>query len=252
MTDAHKRALIAAFFLSKFDRKGVRSLGYETFDEAFTRIGADLGVKPSTVKHMRDSFDPYCSRVRVGWYQRKILPSRANVIEAYDEVSEEAMIEVVSELFSGDANTIQAYTAPITARDEAGALTAEDTPFATRLRTGEKAETFFMQEYPHLTLFAGSVLEDTRKLGIGFDFRTSFGSGYYAVEVKGVRDAHGSISFTDKEWSVARILGSDYVLALVRSLDAVPTLDLIRNPVHHVPATMQSIKSVSVCWNARV
>ena len=252
MIESHKRTLIIAYFLSRFDRKGVRALGYTTFNEAFEQIGKKLGVKPATVKHMRDSFDPYCSHVRVGWYQRKILPSRANVIQAYDELSELAMREIVDDILKGNEQAIGLYTAPIANLGEEADMLAEDNPFANRQRTGEKAETFFMEQFQQISMFQGSILEDTRKLGIGFDFRASFPQTYRAVEVKGVREQHGSISFTDKEWSVAQILEDDYVLALVRSLDKAPILDLIPNPTHQVKAVMKTIVSVSICWNIRV
>lgn len=253
MTDSHKRALVIAYYLSRFDRKGVQALGYSGFTEAFEKVGAAIGVKAATVKHMRDSFDPYCSQVRVGWYQRKILPSRANVIQAYAEVSAEAMAVIVQELMRGSDAAVQLYIAPIaTVEEGAEALLSEDNAFANRLRTGEKAEAFFMAQYPELPLFQGSRLEDTRKLGIGFDFRAAFPGRYRAIEVKGILERQGVISFTDKEWSVARLLGDEYILALVRSLDHAPTLDLFPDPAHHLTATMRTVETVSVCWNAKV
>jgi hypothetical protein len=253
MTDAHKRALIVAYYLSRFDRKGVRALGYQSFNDAFEGIAEKIGVKASTVKHMRDSFDPYCSQVRVGWYQRKVLPSRANVIQAYDEMSEAAMGEIVRDLLTDNAEAVALYTAPISNIDEVQKVfLSEENPFATRLRTGEKAETYFMEQYSQLTRFAGSTLDDTRKLGIGFDFRAVFPQRYEAIEVKGINEATGYISFTDKEWSVARLLEDSYVLALVRSLQTIPVLNLISNPAIHLTAQMRTVESVSVCWNAKV
>jgi hypothetical protein len=253
MTEAHKRALIVAYYLSRFDRKGVRSLGYTTFEQAYNQIGEVLSVKPATIKNMRDSFDPYCSQVRVGWYQRPILRSRANVIQAYDELSEAAMAEIVRALLNGGAEGVEQYTAPVSGEETGLELSLDDdNAFTTRLRTGETAETFFMEQFPTLGMFQGSTLEDTRKLGIGFDFRASFSQSYQAIEVKGVREAHGYISFTDKEWSVAQLLNDNYILALVRSLDDKPTLDLMPNPVQHISVKMRTIESVSVYWNARV
>ncbi len=253
MTEPHKRALIAAYYLSRFDRKGVRSLGYTTAEEAFTRIGDALGVKKSTVKHMRDSFDPYCSQVRAGWHQRPILRSRANVIEAYAELGEAAMAEIVHKILEGSAEATQLYTAPIAEAEPDAELTLDETsPFASRMQTGEKAERFFMEQFPSLALFEGSTLEDTRLFGSGFDFRAILPSTYRAIEVKGVVAPHGYISFTDKEWSVAHILRDNYILALVRSLNDQPILDLIVNPVEHVRVKMHSIESVAIRWNAKV
>ena len=253
MDDAHKRALIVAYYLSRFDRKGIRALKYATALQAFEDIGAKLGVKPSTVKHMRDSFDPYCSHVRVGWYQRPILRSRANVIEAYDELSEAAVAEIVSEILKGKPEDTHQYIAPISGEEaDTDVSLDENSAFANRLRTGETAETFFMERFATLPAFQGSKLEDTRKLGIGFDFRALFPSSYQAIEVKGIRAAVGYISFTDKEWSLAQVLNQNYILALVRSLDKEPMLELMPNPTVHLEGKMRSIESVSVCWNAKV
>jgi hypothetical protein len=252
MTEAHKRALIIAYYLSRFDRKGVRALGYATFEEAFKTVGETIGVPPATVKHMRDSFDPYCSHVRVGWYQRKVLPSRANVIQAYDAVGEDAMAEIVREILGGSEQAYQTFIAPISGTDDTVSLPASNEAFANRLRTGEKAEEFFMREYPNVDMFRNGNLEDTRKLGIGFDFRVSFDNSFLAVEVKGILDHHGYISFTDKEWSVAHILEGGFILALVRSLNHEPILDLMPHPTQHLDARIRTIESVSICWNARV
>jgi hypothetical protein len=252
MSDAHKRALIVAYYLSRFDRKGVRALGYTSFVQAFDQIGEVLNVKPMTIKNMRDSFDPYCSHVRVGWYQRPILRSRANVIQAYDELSEAAIAEIVRELLNGTAETAEQYIAPISEETGMEASVEENNVFANRLQTGETAETYFIEQFPTLTMFQGSKLEDTRKLGIGFDFRASFPHSYQAIEVKGIREARGYITFTDKEWSVARLLNEDYILALIRSLDNKPSLELITNPFERISAKMRTIESVSVCWHAKV
>ena len=253
MRESHKCALIVAYYLSRFDRKGVRTLGYSSFTEAFEGIEKLLDVKASTIKHMRDSFDPYCSQVRVGWYQRKILPSRANVIQAYDEMSEIAMAEIVQEILNGNSQTSQIYTAPIASIEKLESMILdENNSFANRLRTGEKAETYFMDQFPTLQLFIGSILDDTRKLGIGFDFRANFPTSYCAVEVKGILESSGYISFTDKEWNVAHMLKDSYVLALVRSLNSIPIIELIPNPVSHLLVKRKTVESISICWNAKV
>lgn len=253
MTDAHRRALVVAYFLSRFDRKGVRELGYASFSDAFDKVGHALGVPSATVKHMRDSFDPYCSQVRVGWYQRPILRSRANVIQAYDEVGVAGMAEIVRGILAGDSHTVRLAIAPIADITAASdTLLDDDNPFSSRLRTGDLAEEFFLTSFPSLGLFMGSSLEDTRRLGIGYDFRASHIGGYRAVEVKGLLGDHGAILFTDREWSVARILEHSYVLAVVRSLATEPSLELYQNPVASLAVTMRVVESVSICWNTRI
>lgn len=65
-----------AFFLSKFngikkdEKVGVKSLGYQSDDEAFHRIGEKIGVKPNTLKNHRDRFD-FKFNDRIGYTSRK-------------------------------------------------------------------------------------------------------------------------------------------------------------------------------------
>ena len=255
MSEANKRALIVAFYLSKFDRKGVRALGYATSAEAFSDLGEKLGVNKNTIKQMRDSFDPFCSVVRAGWYQRPILRSRANVIAAYDQASFEAMLYVVQTLIDPvqSAQAVAPYLAPIDENAPDTEIASDDTPYAARIRTGEEAEEVFIAAFPKLAAFNGANLEDTRKWGTGFDFRVTFPGRWVAVEVKGLREARGAISFTDKEWGLAGTLKDDYYLALVRPLDDAPKVELFANPILRLPdVTMRTIESVSVLWTARV
>lgn len=253
MDDAHKRALVVAYYLSRFDKKGYQALGFGTWNSAYEGIGAKVGVPPATIKHMRDSFDPYCSPVRKGWHQRPILRSRVQVMEAYADLSGDALYEIVQDILGGKAEAMQVYIAPIAATGQKDVgIMGDNLAFAARLRTGEAAEEFFRAQYPTLPQFAGMELEDTRKLGTGFDFRIHGPGMVHAVEVKGVVGKTGSIAFTDKEWSVAHYLKDDYILALVRSLDSAPALELTVDPAAHILATKRSIETVSVYWSAKV
>lgn len=252
MTEANKRALVVAYYLSRFDRKGAQALGFTTWNAAYLGIGELLSVPPATVKQMRDSFDPYCSPIRKGYYQRKVLRSRVQVMEAYADVSGDALYGIVQDLLHG-ADASEVYTAPIvTSGKKDTGIMADNLSFITRLRTGEAAEDFFQAQYSTLSQFAGMEMEDTRRLGTGFDFRVHGPSVVLAVEVKGVVGKSGSIAFTDKEWSVAHYLKNNYILALVRSLDTQPALELVVNPATQIPVVRRSIETVSVYWSAKV
>ncbi len=254
MPENHKRALVVAYFLSRCDKKGVQALGYQTWEEAYAQIGQKLNVLPTTIKQMRDSFDPYCSPVRKGWHQRSPLRSRVLVMEAYSEVSSDALFQIAQEIIA-DTGSAAVYTAPlasVSTADKSANLMTENLAFAARLRTGEAAEEYFKLQYPALPQFAGLELEDTRKLGTGFDFRVRGPGILRAVEVKGVVGHSGSIAFTDKEWSVANHLKHDYILALVRSLQTTPTLELMADPAASLPIIKRSIETVSVYWSANV
>ncbi len=253
MDDAHKRALIVAYFLSRFDKKGLQALGFGTWKDAYGGIGAALGVPSATVKHMRDSFDPYCSPVRKGWYQRPVLRSRVQVMEAYADLSGDALYEIARDILHGNAEAAEIYISPIVVmgKKDVGIM-GENLAYAARLRTGEAAEEYFKSQFPFLPQFAGMELEDTRKLGTGFDFRLHGHKVVQAVEVKGIIGGSGSIAFTDKEWSVAHYLKQDYILALVRSLNTMPALEFTIDPVAHIAVTKRSIETVSVYWSANV
>ncbi|MGI4791151.1 MAG: protein NO VEIN domain-containing protein [Janthinobacterium lividum] len=253
MDEAHKRALVVAYFLSRCDRKGFQSLGFATWNSAYAGIGAALGVPSATVKHMRDSFDPYCSPVRKGWYQRPVLRSRVQVMEAYSDVGDAALFEVARDIVFRSAEATGVYTAPIVVTDkkEVGIM-GDNLAYAARLRTGEAAEEYFKSQYPYLPQFDGMELEDTRKLGTGFDFRVHSPKIVQAVEVKGIVGMSGSIAFTDKEWAVAHYLKHDYILALVRSLNTAPALELTIDPAAQIAVTKRSIETISIYWSAKV
>ena len=254
MSENHKRALVVAYFLSRCDKKGVQALGYGTWGEAYGDIGKKLNVLPATIKHMRDSFDPYCSPVRKGWDKRAPLRSRLLVMEAYSEVGGDALYQIAQEIVNAKGSAA-VYTAPLAtlgASDNSVDVMADNLAFAARLRTGEAAEEYFKSQYPALPQFVGLELEDTRKLGTGFDFRVHGPGVLRAVEVKGIAEYSGSVVFTDKEWAVAHHLKHDYILALVRSLKAKPTLELTIDPVAHLSVVKRSIETVSVYWSAKL
>lgn len=253
MDAAHKRALVVAYFLSRCDKKGIQSLGFDTWSRAYDGIGAALGIPPATVKHMRDSFDPYCSPVRKGWHQRPVLHSRVQVMEAYSDVGDAALYEIARDVVFKKVGATEIYTAPIIGADKRESnLMGYNLAYAARLRTGEAAEEYFKAQYPHLPQFAGMELEDTRKLGTGFDFRLHGPKVMQAVEVKGIVGATGSIAFTDKEWAVAHYLKQDYILTLVRSLNTTPLLGFTADPAAQIAVTKRSIETVSVYWSATV
>ncbi len=68
------------------------------------------------------------------------------------------------------------------------------------------AEEFFISRFNlGLTPFYG-VLRDCRDDGVGYDFEISLQSDRTLVEIKGLAKDLGGITFTDKEWKVAKAL----------------------------------------------
>ncbi len=98
--DKTKDSLTVSYFLSRFNMNAVESLGYHTFREAFDSISRILDQKPSTIKNMRDEYDPYFDNGRVGWYQREMSPSRREIYDLYKANSEADVELVVKEILS--------------------------------------------------------------------------------------------------------------------------------------------------------
>lgn len=64
-----------------FDKNALKELGYDKFTAAFEELGKKLQQKPSTVKNMRDEFDPYFDNGRKGWYQKPLSGSHKEIFE---------------------------------------------------------------------------------------------------------------------------------------------------------------------------
>lgn len=87
-----KKALIVAYYLSKYDRNALETLQYKSFLSAFRDIGKKLSIKPNTIKNRRDDFDSIHSNSRSGWYQKELSKSSLEVVEKFENVSQDALV----------------------------------------------------------------------------------------------------------------------------------------------------------------
>lgn len=247
MQKSHELALVIGYYLSRFDQEGVRLLGYKSFNAAVQDISKKLSVKANTLKNMRDEFDPYHDNGRVGWYQRPVTGSRKRVMLAFRDLDEPAVRSIVTDILSN----------PLSSPDEVTEIVADDTPekrtaetiFIPRGPTGRKAEEFFLHQHiAGNTRFSGE-LKDTRDLGCGYDFAIGDGQEAVYIEVKGLSEDSGGISFTNKEWMVANEKGEAYVLALVSNIDSAPRISYLSNPAKKLSARKQIYRTISISWN---
>ena len=93
-------ALVIAYYLSKFDQRAYNELNYESMTVTHLELGRILNVKASKIKNMRDEFDSVHDNPRVGWYQRDLRPSRMEIVEKYENFSEEELKAVVFKIIS--------------------------------------------------------------------------------------------------------------------------------------------------------
>lgn len=69
--DNKSKAILFGLFLSKYDRKALKGLGFSTFTEAFRTIGGKLGFSPNTIIFHRNKFDTFFPNARKGFQFQK-------------------------------------------------------------------------------------------------------------------------------------------------------------------------------------
>src|SRR5436305_13384985 len=139
-----------------------------------------MGSRPASIKNYRDEFDPLFPNRRKGWHKRPMRDYCLKVFEKYRSLDLESFTGLVKSFVGYDEN----LWSQIQAKDE-----KEDTDsgFAKRLVTGLAAEQYFIAVHPSIPEFGGRVVENTTRLGCGFDFRLRVEplEDFLAVEVKG-------------------------------------------------------------------
>lgn len=217
-------------------------------NEGYERIGNILGVKPSSIKNMRDEFDPLHENERVGWHQRPLRPSRARVVEAFQSLKEEEMRDFVLEILT-NPNSITSDFLPIIesiANREADALT--NPVYIIRGPTGRKAEEYFIDYYERNQIPIQGRLEDTRDFGCGYDFKIINDNHEYQIEVKGLDNAYGGIVFSSKEWEMAKVNQESYFLCVVKNLSDDPDIFFINNPAEKLNPHKSVYTTVQIQW----
>lgn len=244
--------MVVAFFLSKFGESGLARLGFRTYKHAFDEIGRALSVNPNSVKNWRDEFDPYYDNGRKGWYQREIRPTRLKVIATFDDLSEDALTAVVLDIIRSETQPkveSELYSALQEIKDtDDKKKTLKNISYVARGPTGRMAEEFFVSQFHvGLTPFIG-VLRDCRDNGVGYDFEIESQKDRTLVEIKGSAKELAGISFTDKEWKVAKETQDKYFLGLVFDVPASPKISFLQNPANNFAPVYRAYTTVAVSW----
>jgi len=220
-----ERLILAGLYLSKYDSLGLRKLGFETFQEAFNIIGYALGSKPASIKNYRDEFDPLFPNPRKGWHKRQIRAYCLKVFEEYRSLDLETFTGLIKSFVGYDENALS----EVLAKEEQDG----ESYFAKRLITGLAAEHYFESVQHTLPEFQGYLLENTTRLGCGYDFRlrTETRTDFLAVEVKGLKERTGSLSLTPKEHDVAMTLKNRFYLFVVKNFQEAPYHEIFQDPL---------------------
>ena len=241
-----EKSILAGLYLSKFDSKGLHHLGFEGFTQAFNVIGSALGVQPASVKNYRDEFDPLFPNSRKGWHKRPIREYCKVIYDNFGGLSLKDFTVLLKHIIykEHDLDVLM---------EEVERKQGEDQSFAKRLITGQAAEQYFKSRYKEIVLFRDFELEDTTKLGCGFDFRLFSSSTFYGIEVKGLSETNGSIALTGKEHSVASVLRRRFFLFVVKNFKENPYHELYQDPLNgKLVFSRVEQKTIQISWTTKV
>jgi hypothetical protein len=242
------KQVLAGLFLSRYDKEGLRALGFSSFTEAFNAIGFALGTRPASIKNYRDEFDPIYSSKRKGWHKRPTREYCKAVSDKHEGLSLKDFTALLKSLIY-ERGSMDVIT------EEAEAEEGKESSFAKRLITGQAAEKYFEVVHPTLPTLADYSLENVTDLGCGFDFRLRKPGrdDFLAVEVKGLNDTRGTISLTEKEHRVAGLLCMRFYLFVVRNFREKPFHTIYCNPLKsELTFSRQEAQIVQVNWRVSV
>jgi hypothetical protein len=233
MNPEKRSAHIIAYYLSRFDKQALISLGFKTDRQAFEETALRLGVKPNYIKFRRDEFDVEYPH-RKGWHKREKSSSIISILNTFSELDFLSMESIVKEILSGSPGEIQSKDVGMLLRVLEEDAEDKIRPFyVSRTLTGRNAEEAFMKWFydnPHY-FGTNGILTDRRDHGCGYDFKLALPGGKeLAIEVKGLSADQSGILLTSKEWDTARVMKEDYYLALISNLEDNPVVELIADP----------------------
>jgi len=239
---SNTKAIICAFFLAKFDKNALLSLGFLNWTEAFNVISLSLNVSYSSINQYRNIFDYYFPNSRKGWDKNKIgaRQKEMEIMSFYDKYTFDEMLKIVQEMvFMTNFDLPFDWTSKENKQNEIISdsildpenQTKNEETLAKRLITGQAAEHYFLNNYENIEMFKGGKMEDTRLFGCGFDFKIQFESQFLAVEVKGLAKNTGSLLMTEKEYKVANLLEQNFVLFVVKNFYQKPDHCILQNPI---------------------
>lgn len=218
-------AIIIGLYLSKFDKRGLSALGFNTFNQAFNVLGYSIGIKPTSIKLYRDEFDSCFPNKRTGW-KRKIRSYCKEYKDKFIAVSFEQFTDIIKSFLLKDYEAER-----IIRRAQKKDLSNS---IVKRLITGKAAEEYFKMNYLTVEQFKNHELKDMTNFACGFDFCLSQKNSFYYVEVKGLNLSKGQILMTDKEFKTAKNLNKNYCLFIVKNFAKKPRHDIFFNPVRSV------------------
>lgn len=238
-------ALVVAYAMSRLDERFLRQLGQSNWARAFKTIGMTLGVKPASLKNLRDEFDPMHPNSRRGWADRPMRPDRKRVAADFEGMPDDELIEIVRGILARNPTVMHDVIEPLVETSRRLANVAQ------RLRTGRLAEEFFLRECKAICGIEPRNIQDKREDAQGFDFGVRLQPNL-RIEVKGLMERRGEIVFTDLEWLVAGQSRANYWVVVVGCLQQIPIAKVFHDP-HEALTVRSTIEQVQrQSWRSSV
>jgi hypothetical protein len=243
-TRLETQAIVLGYAMSRLDGQYLRYRGARTWRSAFEEGAGALSIRPTSIKNLRDEFDPVHGNRRRGWHQRSLRPNRQRVLDDLKDVSDSALMALVDRIIAGDEE------ATAEAVDSMAAIPRTAHNVAERLLTGRRAEEYFLAHSQSLVGIETEELEDRRQSACGYDFGVRR-LPKVGIEIKGLKDATGELLFTDREWSEANIRLENYWLVVIGNLESKPRGKVLRNPHRNLAATCSYQVTVAAVWRSK-
>ncbi len=247
----NKFAVIIAYYLARFNKQALQTLGYKSFNSAFEQIAATLNVKKNYVKLRRDEFD-FIYPWRNGW-QRPMHRQILRTIEAFQDSEEQDVREVVLEILNNnnfakteDGELLASIISDNITTNKKGKI--RKSYYVLRGPTGRMAEDHFIKYFNKNKFPVSGILIDKREFGVGYDFEVVSSKRIY-IEVKGLQETLGGILFTNKEWAKAQKEKNDYYLVIVKTLKGKPSITVLKNPASMLKPKKGIYSTVHVQWS---
>ena len=238
------KAIVVGYAMSRLDARYLAKRKLKTWQLAYAEASQALLVPPASFKNVRDEFDPIHPNERQGW-KYPIRPNRQRVLEEVSEISDEALMELVSRILQHEEESISE------AIDDLASVNRITANVAERLLTGRRAEEYFQLHSQRLVNIASEFLVDMRQSARGYDFGVR-GDPEQVFEVKGLKRCKGGIQFTDREWHEANLRRDNYLLIVVGNLMADPLPRVIRDPYSTLSVTCAIQTSITAVWKSTV
>jgi hypothetical protein len=250
MKQSNYLCLVVAYYLSRYDKNAYNALGFGNRTETHRAVAKILEANANTLKNMRDEFDPLHDNKRAGWYQRELRPSRQKIVEAFQNLEEEELRDLVKEILEN--KKVIEPTNPVDLVEVIDQPSYDtNSIFIVRGITGRKAEEIYIEFHQQNALPIPGKIIDKRDHGCGYDFEINGESKVY-IEVKGLDGKSGGISFTSKEWDVAKKERENYFLVLVKNISISPVIEIIQNPYETLEPKRYVFTTIQIRWNLTI